>query len=170
MITRKMLGIMLLAAITCISCQSSDARPKKNVPVPSTQEKFTDSAELAFQLNQKTWCSNNEALALVLMLKNGQDDCNNFAERYNQLIKQGFIKSKWKMQPNDSVTKGAFAYLVCKALDIKGGVMMHIIPSQRYAYREAVYLGLISSGAENEPLTGPEVVGIMSRAARWNVK
>ncbi len=56
--------------------------------------------------------------------------------------------------------------MVCRALSIKGGLMMNLIPSRRYAYREAVYQGLMRSGSESEPLTGPEAVGILSRAGR----
>ena len=45
---------------------------------------------------------------------------------------------------------------------------MHLLPGRRYAYREAVNLGLIAQGSEYEPLTGPEAVGIMGRAARMD--
>jgi len=62
--------------------------------------------------------------------------------------------------------KGTLAYMVCKALDLQGGVMMHLVPVRRYAYREAVVQNLMFRGSEWEPLTGPEVVAILGRAER----
>ena len=42
-----------------------------------------------------------------------------------------------------------------------------VLPSRRYAYREALHYELMTPGSVNEPLTAPEVIGILGRAARW---
>jgi len=121
--------LLLLTLAGLCSCQSSSKLPEEALAAPaaeSADKAGRDSAELAFTLVNKTWCSNDE----------------------------------------EPVTKGTLAYRLGRALDIKGGLMLRLAPCRRYAYREAVYQDLMVRGGDNEPLTGPEVVGIMSRAGQ----
>ena len=155
------------AAFSAISCQSSVDLTRTTLPAGQQPQGAVDSANLAYDLNQKTWCSNDEAFSMVLMLVTGEDHCKDFNERFIELGVKGLIDTSWKLQADEPVTKGVLAYMLCRKLDLDIGVMMRLLPTRRYAYREAVYHGLMTLGSADEPLTGPEVVGIMSRAARW---
>lgn len=143
------------------ACQSERAA------APATGEKRdVNSAELAYSLSNQTWCSNDEACSMMLQMVDGADAYTNFEQRYEALAGKGLACSGWNLKGTDRVTKGTLAYMVCKALDLRGGVMMHLLPVRRYAYREAVVQKLMFRGSECEPLTGPEVVAILGRAER----
>ena len=161
--TVLILSIGLIAA----SCQSPQP-----VEVVFVDAEFSntlperDSAQLAYELSQKTWCSNNDAFSMVILLMDGEDKYHNFDERIVALDVKGIANAAWDIDADKPVTKGTLAYMLCRAMDIKGGLMMRLFDSRRYSYREAVSQGLMLKGSESEPLTGPEVVGIMGRAAR----
>jgi len=157
---------MVLAVLLVVSCQRGYVARS----AADSQEKLGgmthDSAELAYRLSQTTWCSNNEACSMVLFLVDGKDDCQTFDQRLVALDVKGLVDASWDLAADQTVAKGTLAYMLYHALDMNGGLMMHLLPSRRYAYREVVNLGLMTMGSEYEPLTGPEVVGIMGRAAR----
>ena len=125
-----------------------------------------DGAELAYELSQKKWCSNDEACSMVLHLAAGGDECASFEQRLEKLKGQELLPDGWELAADEPVTKGTLAYMLCQALKIDGGLLMHIVPGRRYAYREMVYREIMSKGSEYEPLTGPEAVGIIGRAVR----
>jgi len=172
--------MIAVAAAALGSCQMNGAAgtagqqgPEAAGPQAPAVEKTTvgakaarSGAELAYELAQEKWCSNDSAFSLVLHMVDGQDSCGSFTERMELLKSKGLLRPDWQFAAGEPVTKGTLAYLVCRALDVKGGLLLRLLPSKRYAYREAVYQELVTRGSEHEPLTGPEAVGIMGRAAR----
>ena len=156
-------GIMVIvAAMAICSCQVAPSAERAE----SVAAAGKDGGELAYELSQKKWCSNDEACSMVLHLVGGGDECASFAERLEKLKGQDVVVDGWKLEADEPVTKGTLAYMLCQALKIDGGLLMHIVPGRRYAYREMVYREIMSKGSEYEPLTGPEAVGIVGRAAR----
>jgi len=163
--TRLFLGAAVLLGIC--SCQVAPNVQEKIVlqkQAPSSR----DSAELAYEVARQTWCSNDDACSLVLLLVDGEDRYLSFEDRRVALHVKGLADIDWDLQADEPVTKGTMSYMICRALGMKGGIMMQILPGRRYAYREAVYHGLIRQGSEYEPLTGPEAVGVLGRAGRFS--
>lgn len=152
---------VLSFAFSCQSVPQIAASPEGPLAAESR-----NSADLAYELAGKDWCSNDEAFSMVLLLARGEDRYTNFDQRLAALNERGLVASCWALDSAEPVTKGTLAYMLYGALDIEGGFFMRLIPSRRYAYREAVYLGFMERGSDLEPLTGPEVVGIMGRAVR----
>lgn len=139
----------------------------RDVPVSGAlAEESRNSAELAYDMSTDTWCSNDEACSMVLLMISGEDRCLSFEQRRDILAGKGLLDPRWMIGGDEPVTKGTLSYMVCGALGLRGGVLMQVLPSRRYAYREALYHKLLSRGSEYEPLTGPEVVGIVGRAGR----
>ena len=103
---------------------------------------------------------------MVLLLVEGEDRYTSFSQRLAALEAKGWADGSWGLKEEEPVNKGTLAYMLCHGLDIKGGVMMQLLGGRRYAYREAVFCGLMMRGSETEPLTGPEVAGIMGRSSR----
>jgi hypothetical protein len=155
--------VIALGLFSCTSTQSTQERP---TPADNSSETSRNEAQLAYELSNKTWCTNDEACSLILLFSEGQDRCANFADRLEKLRALGFVQDHWNLLADEPVTKGTLAYMICRALKVRGGFFMHLIPSRRYAYREAVYMKIMQKGSENEPLTGPEVVGVLGRVAR----
>ena len=160
--------VVSLVGLSAFSCQSSIDLTRTTLPDDQQPDPVIDSAALTFELSQKTWCSNDEGFSMMLLLAAGEDRCLNFNERLIELSVKGLADASWRLEASDPITKGTLAYMVCRVANLKTGVMMNLFPSRRYAYREAVYYGLITPGSVNEPLTAPEVVGNMGRVARLN--
>lgn len=166
-----MLLVLVGIGLMCCSCQSAKSNvSQEDLITEELAQESLDSATLAYELAYQTWCSNDQACSMVLLMLNGEDRYQSFAQRLRALIAEGLVQESWKLNGDDSVTKGTLAYMICEVMQIKGGVMMYLLPSRRYAYREAVDRGLMLYGSENEPLTGPEVVGIVGRVARIQEK
>jgi hypothetical protein len=143
------------------SADSSASQPKE-----TAQPSKRDSATLAYELATKTWATNDDALSMMVMMIEGQDPYDTFEQRVLALENKGIIGKSWNLQADKPVTKGSIAFMICRATNIQGGVMMHLISCRRYAYRELVYRGMMVRGGEFEPMTGPELVGLVGRAAR----
>jgi len=160
-------ALVLLVGMMLCSCQSNPDPARKIEPSSGAlAAESLDSADLAYRLSSQTWCTNDEACSMVLLMIDGEDRYQSFTDRLIALDAKGVADASWDIEGDDPVTKGTLAYMVCRTLGMKGGVMMRLIPSRRYAYREALYYGLMAKGSACEPLTGPEAVGIIGRAAR----
>lgn len=163
---RLILTVLLAGALLVGACQS----PSSTTGQLDSVDAFApavDSAELAYDLALEPWCTNNQAASMILLLVDGQDGHNRFDQRLLALDSRDLARANWNLEAEEPVTKGTLAFMVCRALDIEGGLLMRVMPSRRYAYREAVYARLMSAGSSYEPVTGPEAVGIFSRAARY---
>jgi len=107
----------------------------------------------------------NDALRGVLMLLDGDDKAKTFQQRIDALAAKGVTPADWTYDASRPVTKGRLAYMICRACEVGGGVMMHLTgPSQRYCLRELQYLRMMSPGSVFAEITGSEYVAVLSRA------
>jgi hypothetical protein len=82
-----------------------------------------------------------------------------------KLLKKEIIEDDWIIEEAEPLTKGKISYMICQALDIRGGIWMTIFgPSERYCSREAVYLDLVSAGSLHLHVTGEELLNVLSQA------
>ena len=64
--------------------------------------------------------------------------------------------------------KGQVAYMLCKALDIKGGLWLRFLGlNQRYALRELVYEGIMFSGSVQDFMSGKELLITLTQAVDY---
>jgi hypothetical protein len=71
-------------------------------------------------------------------------------------------------EPTEAATFGDFAYLLMEAHDVPGGVMYSLLPSPRYAAREAVYREWTArSRAPGSSISGQEALQILNRFLIW---
>ena len=77
----------------------------------------------------------------------------------------GLIDPAWDLADAAPVTKGTVAYMLCRALNIKGGVTIAIFGlSRRYAFRELIFLKIMKGGADSEFVTGRELLDVLTNA------
>ena len=78
---------------------------------------------------------------------------------------RGILEADWALQEAAPLTKGQLAYMLCKALGIRGGLIMSVFGlSRRYAFRECVHLNLMAAGNSSDPVSGRELIDALSRA------
>ncbi len=83
------------------------------------------------------------------------------------LVERKIIRSDWT-DANAKLTRGRAAYMICRACDIKGGLTMRIFgPSERYCFRECVYLGVWPGGNQRDLMTGGELMGVLKWTADY---
>jgi hypothetical protein len=73
--------------------------------------------------------------------------------------------------PMEPLRKGLFAYMLYRTLDMKGGITLSLFGvSERYALKELVYQGILSSGNVKDILSGDELVTTTMRTADYIAK
>jgi hypothetical protein len=102
--------------------------------------------------------------AVLSLIKNEHSDAD-FAAISGDLAGRGVVRADWVLQEASLLTKGTLAYMVCQALEIKGGVTMRLFGiNRRYALRECVQRRLMTSGTVDEYVTGRELIDVITNA------
>jgi hypothetical protein len=111
---------------------------------------------------------NNFVQAIFVLLMGVE---NQYIDLNSQII---FLKEKNLLppevasdfKPNEPLRKGLFAYMLYRALDMKGGIILSLFGTrERYALKELVYQGILSSGNVKDIMSGDELVTSTMRAA-----
>ncbi len=113
-----------------------------------------------------------EAYRAMLLLADGQEEYTDFESRRAALEARGIIRRAWDLQREACIDRGSVAYMVCRILQIRGGVNARILGrlgmgDRRYAARELVYLDMMPAGASYRYLTGGELVDLLAEADRY---
>ncbi len=132
-------------------------------------------AEVSFfrMLAAKPNATMEDAIKAVYMLNVGESASEKmtFAEIRDIMLQKKLIKKSHAKDPDRLANRGQVAYMVCKALGIRGGLTMRIFGiSERYGFRECTYLGLIPGGSQWDKVSGSELVGILAHAADYREK
>ena len=100
----------------------------------------------------------------MVILADGEDAFGSFDERRASLEGRGIARAAWGLKPGGDIDKGSVAFMVCRILQVKGGLNRILFGSwglgdRRFAYRELVYRNLIRvPGVDYQPITGGELV------------
>ncbi len=111
-----------------------------------------------------------DAYRMINILAKGHDTPDeSFDDFKNELLNLEIIPQKWSdFKADEFINRGQLAYMLVKALGIKGGLTTRIFgPTPRYAFRECVMRKLIASGFPNELVSGGELISVLSRAERF---
>lgn len=114
-----------------------------------------------------------DAVKAVYMLKVEESPADKvtFAEICDIMVQKKLIKASYAKDPSRLVSRGQMAYMICRAIGIKGGLTMRIFGvSERYGYRECVHLGLIPVGTRVDKISGSELLGILAQAMEYREK
>jgi len=135
---------------------------------PQTDARFF--AELAFK---DVASAADAARAMVILVSEGRNHGGDLEADRAYLREKGILPDGWldRAAAADPLEKAHLAVLVCRALDIKGGLFMRLLgPTPRLALRECVYLELMVGGSEYGHVQGGELAGVIDRADRFRLK
>ena len=126
---------------------------------PPAQEKRTDFLRRVYEKDRATFADACRLVAGLAKDAPGEGDARKDAADL------GLVDPAWGLADAGPVDKGTVAYMLVKALGIKGGATMSIFgPSRRYAFRECVYLRLIKGGSAGEFMSGRELIDVLTNA------
>ena len=134
----------------------------------------TSDAQFFAELGYKDIASAHDtARALVILTSEGKECGADFDKCRAYLRGRGLLPDGWldKAKAEEPIDKSCLAALVCRAMNIKGGLWMHLFgPQPRLALRECVYHELMVPGADYAHVSGGELVGVIDRCDRWRAK
>lgn len=115
-------------------------------------------------LASRKLATNDEAFHGMLLYLDGNDPAANYNERVKLLKSRKMLAASFNEPANEAATRGTLSVPIVRALQIKGGLMMHIVgPNPRYATRELQYMGLYPPSSPNQIFSGTEFVGIVGK-------
>lgn len=147
--------------------RSSETHPSRQQEEKTLPLSFVDRIYFAELMTRKISFRYDASKIFVLLM--GVE--NQYIDMNSQIIflkEKNFLPKKLEadFSPREPLRKGLFAYMLYKALDVKGGITLSLFGiSERYALKELVYQGILASGNENDILTGEELVSTTMRAA-----
>jgi len=167
---RHLLAILTVSALLCTL--TGCARTRVQNPQVTDYPPGDSTAELDFWhgLPGSRAVSNDEGLHGVLLLFDGSDPTQSYDARVAALKERGWL-SKGFDEPSDvAMQRGTLSYILVRAMDVKGGVMMHLTSRcSRYANLELQRLGIMPGGSEFMVIDGLDYVGSMSKAQDYMV-
>lgn len=111
-----------------------------------------------------------EAFRAMVILSEGEDAHQTFAQRQAWLKGRDIVRAAWGLEAGNYIDQGSVAFMVCKILRIRGGLSREIFGSwglgdRRYAHRELVSRELLATrGTDYAPMTGGELVHLLGLA------
>jgi hypothetical protein len=146
---------LVLVSGVSLPAQDQAAKPAK--------ESRTAYLRRIFEKDRATF--GDACRAVLSVVKNEHTDAD-FTAVFGELNTRGVVSTSWTLQESSLLTKGTLAYMICQALEIKGGVTMRLFGiNRRYALRECLYRRLIASGTVDEYVTGRELIDVVTNAA-----
>jgi len=89
----------------------------------------------------------------------------------DRIFAEKYIKKSYRRKADRRLTRGQCAYMLCKALGIRGGLTMTVVgTSERYALRECIFLELMPDVNQGKYVTGLELLGVLSRAEKYRME
>ena len=152
--------VILLAIIA--GCQSAH----ESHPLDAKLFAGDDDTQLEFwhTLATRKLATNDEAFHGLLLYLDSADTAKDYDARVKLLKSRHMLESGFAGSPDDAATRGTLAVPIARALEIRGGLLMHLTgPTPRYATRELQYLGLYPPSSPNQIFSGAEFVGIIGK-------
>ncbi len=91
-----------------------------------------------------------------------------FEQLVTELKGKGIIGKRWKYKAEKPLTRGTVAYMMCKILNIKGGLTMRLLgTTRRYAYLECQQMGILPIGHSKIYLSGHDLLALVYRMEQY---
>jgi hypothetical protein len=153
-----------LLILMCLIAGCESAHVAQPLTTTTGGDDLDAQMEFWHQLAARPVTCNDEAFHGFLLYLDQSDPNADYGARVSELKSRGFLPGDFKGQADEAVTRGTLAVAISHALQIKGGMMMHLAPSSpRYAVRELVYMNLYPPSTPNQTFSGSEFVGIIGR-------
>lgn len=166
----KSMWIGTLAAFgfgAAMALQGGCSRSLVEQPLDAGMPDHSEASEMDFwhSLPGRSAVSNSEGFHGVLLLADGADETATYEERLAVLKERGWVSGGFDEAGDLAMQRGTLAKAICHAMEIKGGVMMHLTNrSARYAMRELAYVRIMAPSTENQVVSGLDYVGVISKA------
>lgn len=114
-----------------------------------------------------------DACKILVLLVGAEDRYIDLGSQVTFLKEKGLLPQKYEAEfdPMKPLRKGITAYMFCKALEIRGGLLLRFFGmSERYCVKELAYEGIMASGNVNEIVSGEELVSVFTQSITYITK
>ncbi|MBI4569684.1 MAG: hypothetical protein HY719_14925 [Planctomycetes bacterium] len=124
-------------------------------------------------LNGRAHATVYDAYRVTYMLLSGRAAYVPFHKLRGYLIRKEVLVRGWiERQPDERVTSGDVAFLISRAVDVRGGLLMRLtdligLPTKRYSFRECTFKGIVPGENPREFMGGAELVTVLSKATEY---
>ena len=150
--------------------EGQTSKVKKKTPQPLDPIDLVYFAELML----KKIAYRYDICKAIVILMGVEDRFIDLGSQITFLKNENILPKKFEKKEFDvtkPLRKGLTAYMFCKALKIKGGILLTLFGvNQRYALQELVHQGVMSSGHVKDVVSGEELVSILTRAGNYMAK
>lgn len=124
----------------------------------SQQAQFLDDILTTDELS---W---SKAVTLVFVATDRISDSMNNEQAWSMFESNPWYNEYTMPMQDQAITVAGYSYLLARAMQIKGGIFYTLCPNPRYAYRELVDDGVVSTTDPSLPVSGPEALYILQNA------
>lgn len=158
---RKGVSAVLAAALAALPLLGAQEKPQE----PGPKESRTAYLRRIYEKDRAGF---GDACRAVLSVVKDEHSDADFGAVRQDLESRGIVDGGWGLAESSPLDRGTLAYMLCKALGIKGGLTMGVFgTTRRYALRECVYLGLIPGGTTGQYLSGRELIDVLGNVEVW---
>ncbi len=161
--------VLFLVSILAPGC----GRPERTWQPPQDPAEFDDTTFLHY-LPTVPWVTCGEAVRAVLLLEPDEPAAAplSFDDRLGVLTTRGSVRSAWNLRERDLVDRGTLAYMIRSTCRVPRSVNEGVFGSwglgdRRFALQTCVDAGLIAYGPAHEPISGGELLAVITRAAEY---
>ncbi len=153
-----------------LSLQSTEAAIDQEKIFITPEQIIARYQEYFSYLGRTTGILKKDGVYIVQMILGTHEQFSSVDDEYQSLKSSNSLwrreDTEWDLQ--EPLTKGEFAFMICKAIRIKGGLHMRLFgPTPRYAIFDLVYEGVMTAGSERDSVSGREAVAIFVRASKY---
>jgi len=124
----------------------------------------TARMEFWHTLYERPLTSNDEAFHGLLLSWEGNDPAADYAGRVRALKDRGWLAESFDEPADQAVSRGTVAVLLVQALELHGGLSMHLFgPVPRYAVRELHHEGIYPRSSPQQTFSGAQFVSLIGR-------
>jgi hypothetical protein len=154
--------VFAMTALSLCGCQTARV-PQTLVSQLKTEG---DDAQMEFwhRLNDEPVASNDDAFHAVLLYFDGSDSHPDYAARVAAMKQRRMLPGGFNAPPDQAIERGTLAVALVRALQLRGGMMLHVLADNpRYAVRELYYEDIYPLSSPQQTFSGSELVGIIGR-------
>ncbi|MBN3037876.1 MAG: hypothetical protein JW869_00500 [Candidatus Omnitrophica bacterium] len=157
------------------SLRHSEVQPETFLEPLQPEEKPIETTRPAYfsyfsELVQRRISYGWDICRAVVILMGREQEYKDLDSQLTYLQDQQLLPKKYlaNFDPKLPLRRGLAAYIFCKLLDIKGGVILRTFGvSERYALKELEFEGIMGQGHVNDIISGEELVVILTQAANY---
>ncbi len=157
---------LLSAAAAITGCERT--KSQSHLETNYAEDDITGELDFWHGLSERRVLSNNEMAHGLIEMANRTDPNETYPQRITWLKGHGYLDQGFSAPAHASAERGTVAQILCRILDIEGGLTMRLIGAHpRYAVRELAYLQIMQQSSPQQGLSGIEFVGIINRAEAY---